>query len=411
MTPNDNTGQETTSDNLTPLEKEAKEWEAKQKIAEAEKAIAQANLDRLKMQLPSGTTKPVEGKINTDDKSGYAAELAAYNAMRQKARIIADIITEKGKDKIGGILLADSLDYCAGDVQLIQISTQIDSFSRLIENQIKKFKVQAGIDIEALVKAEETGGVLKFAISPILPFIPQVISAAADVLGYFRMDYDVKGKTITKSDTAFRAMVANYLRYPVYLPGFHRIEKSELLEDFNQCYSKRNALVLGMARLNKVISAEAAAKPKGSAKKGETKPSPKEMLYAESEALVKTIDDFGKTITSISAGSTYSPLAAATLREHFNKYAKQKEITHLLYLTVTSAGGEEVTGHGPFSLCGKIWYMGGCVVNYFLADMSGKIVAADAISETSYVHYSLWAKRLSGFTTSADYLKPKMVKQ
>lgn len=404
MSTNGNPGQEVAQDSLSPLEKEVKEWEARQKIAEAEKAIIEANQAKLKAQIPSGSTKPAEGKITTDEKSGYAAELAAYKAMRKKAEVIADIIKTKCRDSIGGILLVDSLDYSGADVQLLQISTQIDSLHQLLEKQINKLKDLIGIEEKALTPEAKKFFLPGLAL-PVLSVLPQAISAAADVLGYFRMDYDVKGKTINKSDTAFRSMVAGCIPYPVYLSGFHNIENSPLLNRFNQCVLKRNTLLLSIAQLNKIISTAKAAEREAGEGKEKKKPSREEMLCAESEELVKEFDEFGKSISSVSAGNNYSPLANAVIREHLNEYMKKKEITHLLYLTITSAGGEEVTGHGPFSLCGKIWYMGGCVVTYILADMNGKIISSDTIFESSYVHYSLWAKRLSEFKTSSDYLK------
>lgn len=401
----------------TPLEREARDWVAKQKIAEAKKGITQSEIDKLKAQLPSGETKAAEGKITTNEKSGYVAELATYNTMRHLAKDIAKIVLDKGKQNIKGILLTTTLDYSYTNVQSAHMSLQVESFKHLVKRQITK--------IESLIKPRARETILAGAqladgrmfMAPLLagaavplatkaaPFlagaavegISGTISALADVIGYFRMDYEVKGKTISVSDTAFRAMVANHIPPPVYLSEFHNIdiEKSYLLKTLGLAIAKRNELQLLIGQLNKTISASGTGEP------GKKKPSPAELLCEESMTLVKEFDSFVKTITTVSEGKTYSPLANALIREHVSTYMKEKRISHLLYLTITSAGGEQVTRSGPFNLCARIWYLGGCVATYFLADLDGKIVASDTISGSAHVLYKLGGNRLSDFTFAA----------
>jgi hypothetical protein len=78
-------------------------WDLAQKRAEAELAQTKAQLDqqqllanqdlaKLKSQfdlitglLPKGETKPSEGKVTADEKSGYLAELIGYAALDRVA--------------------------------------------------------------------------------------------------------------------------------------------------------------------------------------------------------------------------------------------------------------------------------------------------------------------------------------
>jgi hypothetical protein len=402
MTTGNDKGQKEAAAELTPLEKEAKDWEARKKIAEAKKGITQAEIDTLKAQLPSGETKPVEGTIKTDEKSGYAAELAAYDAMRCATKSIAETIENKGGKNIKGILLTDSLDYSGGDVQLVQIEKRLENFKGILERQIDKFKVPEAESIFKVLQdylkkrlAEEKRAVEKFAplalLGGIATGVPGVLGAVADVLGYFRMDYEVKGKTITAPDIAFRTMVANQLKCPTYLAGFHSIDSKEspLLKTFDESITRRNRLQLMTAQLGKIVSATKVEKQK---------PSQEELLCTESNELIKEFDDFGKAITSVAKGNTYSPLANAAIREYINEHLKNKNITHLLYLKITSVGGEQITRKGPFNLLGKIRYLGGCVLTYVLAELNGRIIASDTIFGSSRVFYSLGKNRLSDFT-------------
>ena len=389
-------------------------------IAEAQQAIAEANQAKLQAQIPAGEAKPVEGKITTGEKFGYVAELTAYSAIIRKADAIAQTISSRVPED-ARLLIVDSLDFCGPDVQLLQVSSQLDFWTKELRAQDRQIK-------NLLDAARAPSPLAAFAAESLLPVVPMAVgalSAAADIIGYFRIDYDIKGQEIELCDTALRARVAQGIQnHPVYLSRFHRIPSSAVIAAFNQSIEQRGQLNLTMAQLKsavidqltteigrnkqKIQTLEAELKKLKSPEddeeiaekttalgqcrkqlsEAEAAKSQHESAYTRAEALIKGFDEFNKVLTSVPAGKEYSLLANAAIRQ----YLDEMQITHLLYLTVTSSGGEAITGKGLFQ-SGRVAFLGGGVVTYVLADCTGKIIAADAVVGSSYVKFNLGQDR------------------
>ena len=358
------------------LEQQLKELKLENGVLEAEKQIAKAKQEKIKAQFPSGEAQPVEGTITTNAKAGYVASLAAYHAMIHKADDIAKKINDLSLEQDNTrIMITDSLDYCGKDALLLQVSTQLSFWDTRLDTQ--------SIRIQGLIgKAPAEARLFAPAISAALPIAEGLTSAVADIVGYFRMGYDIKGQSINISDTSLHSLVAGRIKYPVYLAGFHGIESSTIMSTFDKCIEKRTQLIIDMTLLREKIKTLTNKEEKEAHEK----------VFADSEALIKIFDDFGKVSTSITEGNNYSPLAAAVIQQ----YLKDEKITHLLYLAVISGGGEMVVGKGLFQW-GKVSYLGGCVLTYILAERTGRIISADTLFESSNVKYNLCHNKLSAF--------------
>ena len=227
--------------------------EAKKGTAEAEKAIAVAEKEKLNAQIPTGTSAAVEGGITTDAETGYMAEVSAYDAMTKLADSIAVKITSKipatlpstvGKDseaKKPGVLIVDSLDFVGEDALLLQITEQIQFWFEELHTQKQALNVLLGVEPEA-----EADPIASLAF---LPLVSGILSSTADIVGFFRTAYDIKGRKVDKSDTALQLRVATRIDRPVYFPNFHRMRSSKVITDFRNCIARRKALVQSLAEL------------------------------------------------------------------------------------------------------------------------------------------------------------------
>jgi hypothetical protein len=348
-------------------------------------------------EKPSGKSQPVEGKITADEKSGYIATLAAYKAIIQQAGIIANEIEKQNLGNRPHILIVDSLDFCSLDVQLIQIKQQVRYWDGAIQGQTDEIEEF----IKNIAKIITPGkGVGLIGVTEAADAVSGIVSSIADLIGYFRIDYDIKGQAINLANTALQALVAGRLRkknFSVYLPAFHRLEldkKLKVIEDLNNCITSKNKLKLEIEKLRGYLVSTPIENIKKDEKSSDNKKqiTEAEMACKKAEAIIKEFAEFNKALTSVPQGGGLSPIASAAIRQYLDKIG----ITHLLYVDVTSGGGEMVIGKGLFQW-GRIGYLGGCVITYVLAECSGKIIAANTLIGYSKVMYKLCSNKLSEF--------------
>jgi len=358
-----------------PTEKEArlKELTIDKEIASLEQQVAEARKATLEAQLPAPKIegKPEKGKITLDDKFGYVAELAAYNSMVYKAEFIASRIKQSLEKENTRILIVDSLDFCSDDAQLLQINNQIKKWEDALTNQKKEIDDQLKV-----IKVRLSTIPLNTAIG--------IIDTVTNLVGYFSVDYELKGREMDVSDNALHAIVADRIKEecPVYILNFHRIESSKLIESFNKLIEIRQQLFCNIIKLKNYAASQTT--------------SDKE-ICTRADELIKNFDEFNKMLTTVSADKKYSPLVNAAIRSYFI----EKKITHLLYLTVTSSGGQTVTSTGLLRRS-KASFLGGGVFTFVLANCEGKIIAADSSVGASYVKFNLNQDNLPLFKNWKD---------
>ena len=376
--------------------------------------------------------KPREGAIALDAKAGYMATIVAYRAMLRQADLIADSINDLNLSD-ARIMLVNTPEFAAGDIALRQVSTQFEAWQAELErlNKLVTGLTRAKADDERLAAPAflvaalpMVAGAIASGVSPaaLLPLLAGTIGATADLIGYFKTDYALSGRDVSVGDTALRARVAGKIRgVPVYMQDFYRVEDAPVVSTFNAIVSLRAALGQNLDLLkSQVISplelqigaltadieqlqaqikklklpAEQKEKERlegllAAATKGLTtavnQRRPLDLLYARGTGAITAWDVVSKDLTAVPAGGQLSLLTQAALRDTLNVM----KITHLLYVTVASAGGEIITGKNWFLGAPQVGYLGGGAVTYMLAEVGGAICAADTLAGTAYLKVKL----------------------
>jgi len=415
--------------------------------------------------------KSVKDKMTVASDFGYIADLTAYNTMVHYADAIALKINNLNLGKDNKILIVDSIDFCIGDAQFLQVENQIKIWKAELQNQ-KNYIVDIIDDVKDIIReisflkelpkmvttttkeelltlvttklaagkratkatfagAEIPEALLELLSSKMTPLstvksVGEIVSATAEILGYFAIDYELKNRTVKLSDTALQALVVDRIRkdFNIYHLTLRLIKDSPIIKNFESLIQDLNDLIGKISQLkSEVIDKEPveiqnlkeeikkleeklnppAEKPASSlnniklngteeelkAKKNtlykyESLKNSANTIYTESETIVKAFSEFTKSLTTVAEGSSYSPLVNASIRD----YVERGKISHLLYLTVTSSGGQTITSTGVFRR-GMVDYMGGGVFTCILTESNGKIVASDTIFGASSVKVRL----------------------
>ncbi len=435
------TNKQEKSEALKQKEEEAAIKAQEQAIAEAETAIAEAKKSKMKAELPDGVTvTPPEGTITTDDKFGYLTELVANDTLiRQVEKLMEKISTAELPDN-SKILLVDDLNIAAKDVQLLQVKSQLDILNKGMDTQIKANDTyfqseenkrdtkeeEADIELTYMmasissltakpVVASLIGSAA--AMPTILGTAGAVVGSVANIVSMFRKDYTIKGKAISLSEMALKALIAGKLReckenkYRVYLPDFYSITKSELIGKFEAADQKRWKLEYQVQLLQQQIVEPTKKAIAGfeaeikkikdpsllECKRKELKDltifqQVTEQVVLQSKCIIQTYDKSIEVLFTAPEGQNASPMAAAILQEKIS----QLQITHLLYTKIVSSGGEAITGKKMMG-SGETAYLGGSVVTYFLAQVGGDIVAAGTLVEAGRLDYELGSKEIPAF--------------
>ena|GEM_PF-5587478 len=380
--------------------------EAKQKTAEAERATLLA-------KFPKGETKGLEGTIAVNDKFGYIAETASYEAI---SRILNDIVAKIKRDipKTNNvrILLVNDQNFASGDIVKLQLQKTIEVMKRLLQEQKIKNDRSKDESKEIANRGElgTTGG-LETAVPIVLT---SLISTAADLAGYFQSNFEIKGQDFEPAREAVIHQLVDQIKdlNPIIL-NFYMLENSSIIDSFSEILDLKQELinsqleldVLGINPLTARISrdSENIQRYKEDLKKTpgdielsqqidtmERELKERNKILEEAKAIIsKTVtltDAFDKFVESITkpANSTDLPLLAqAALRQ----FIIDKGVTHLLWIKPVSSGGEAIAKKQLFR-SGHVSYIGGCVISYVLAEKDGTIISSgttQALSQISHV--------------------------
>jgi hypothetical protein len=425
---------------LTPMEQAAldkAQAEARSAAIAANRAEFAASQEALNARVPTATAKPLEGKIAADEHSGYVADLAAYQAVELCAVEIAKKVGETVGT--GSVLLVDTPDLSAADAQYFEVRDQLETLLKQIAMQ------QAGVEAllqpvipeqlptrqgpgeafapagEAPVRALAAAAVglstaAVAALAPTFAIAAGATGAVADIVGYFRTDWDVKGREVAIGDGTVRTLVASELKRlkkMVFMQRQRRLDPEGIIQRFSSGVTERIQLMLSAEELKARFMKPAAdrisslqqnidaaaeeiekyAKQHDTAevkrlqakvdgwkteqKAAQEEKAPYDVAYARATAVIAVWDEFAKTV-SASAAAGLSPLACAAIQERIEK----DKISHLLFVAVVSSGGEVMTGRRYF-LRPKYAFLGGSAVTYSLTTVTGELVAAGLVSATS----------------------------
>ncbi len=381
------------------------DWETKTKEAEAQKKALEAQMDIVKAVLPTGESKPIEGKIEGDlGAFGHIAELVANRAAQQVASELGKSIGElELEPEPVKILVVGDRQTAQSDIPLLEIKQQFARYNNLLGRQTKLNADLLGGDgavspaAEAIKeKPKEDKEILEVAdpatIAAAVAAVPSILGFVGDVAGYFKLDYSIKGETPTLDEEALIAAVIAPLndKYEVYLADFYQLDGSTIIQDYIDLLAAMQNLEASVARLQ-VETIEPLKTKLSKVKDGDTQAetiknsiSKAETAAEQSKQLSKEISTFLATITAAEGDEKVSRLVKAALQQKIHDL----EITHLLYLSMKSTGAQTVTKASRWR-SGEVFFLGGAVLSYVLATQDGRVISADSEVTLARLDYKL----------------------
>lgn len=321
-------------------------------------------------------------------------------------------------------MIVDRMDYAMGDIPYIEVTSQLSVFEVRCRKQVATNKELA--DLVMQTEEGESNGetpAVKTGATRLAPlaspfFLPAITASAAlpagagivgttaDITGYFRSGYPVRGQSISLKTGGLISAVAGSLRSEkrfVYIYNFYSMDttgpQSKLMNMYAGVLDCSSRLAQSRNRLLYFISKKTGrvAELKISLKKLMEGTSTAEgaqeiadlreeirreaawldranMEVLASDAIHTELGTFVRNITSTDAVQPASKLAQAVFREKVHELG----ITHLLYLGVLSSGGESVTRRWILGT-GTTSYLGGAVAGYVLSRVEGDVLASEIL--------------------------------
>jgi hypothetical protein len=366
-------------------------------LAVAEKEKAEAERDELAAKLPKSEAKGPAGNVTLKEGAGYFGEIQAYRTLTSAAESVSKAVDDKVRGKT--VVLSQHSDLVTSDRLWRVIDLKLTDFDARFEDLTRRFTDDAG-NVELF---SPQGG--------LLVALPAILGAASEVAAFFRVDRELIGRQVTLSVQALLAETATKLTAKrVILPSLQlRAEPSELIKKLGSVQAKRRAAVELRERVRSTIKPDAAEAPriqnqltKLDAKLEELKKAGGnqteikkltdeidaqetkrdaalrrvdqwEQAKAQFDLVVSEFGTFETTLTTRPAGQNTSPLEAVAIVDTIRSAGDD---VYLLYVDIVSQGSEtEITKTAWTS--GRISYIGGSVVTYFLANgKSGDLEAS-----------------------------------
>ncbi|MBI5103849.1 MAG: hypothetical protein HZB46_02460 [Solirubrobacterales bacterium] len=411
--------------------------------AEARKAIAAADAGLL--YQPKAT--PVKGETTIGEKAGSLLGNLALRGIGQLGEHIAIDVDQQMERtaKPHVVLIVSATGVAAGDAAHAEITTRLDWFAERFA------EAQAALEAAPPIPQPQpaSGGATTAAL-PLLALAAaagqagaagmSVLGLAADVVSMFKSDYAVTAREISVEFEALAAVVARELRerdVAAVVDGFHLLEGSETLAAFGglqaarwaleETVAERQALDLtatadAITALRTRIGAVGAAIDKAraagedaAAANGEAQLAvlqqdlaaiqtaeylARTAQIATAKALIAAFDGFAGAITKAADGAT-TPLVAAALRDVIHHGVKttpdaqqRTPIGHLLYLSVSSSGGEQITRTGLFANNERLGLVASVQATYLLADATGVVLTGGSDGAASHARFNVKDNRL-----------------
>lgn len=318
---------------------------------ELEKKLYEAQLEAIKAKWAISETKGKEGSITIEDDAGYFAEILAYSTLEGAATEIA----EKTKEKLH---TNDEL-IILGNVDLAQEKLLWDLLHLKLDLAIHK--MQRAIEIYPnLVETEPEN--IRGVTEPLVA-VPAILGAIADIVAFFKSDYALYGRKISLNEKALIAATANQIstqkpKVEILIPEYNVLSADSLGEKIKTLSTLISTLESKKPKIEQLLL-------KKSTDSSELKKR-KEVIITP---LDKEIDAARKLVTTLISysDSTASPLEKTANIDFIHLHPDAK----ILHLTIVSQGAEIETTETSLSR-GRISYMAGVVVTYFLTNAEGR---------------------------------------
>ncbi len=406
------------------------ERDALRTALEAERIRTAGFLEQVKLQgdlfsrmLLRPGTRHSAGKSEPDPNAGYVAGLVGYHALKRLSADITKALTVVvGMGSDVRIMIVDQIDYAAGDIPYIEVTSQLSVLEVRCRKQVATNKELSGLAFPEEERSEEgkvttiKSGATRLAPLVTGPWVLPAINAAVpvetgawtnpDIPGYSTADNATLERKFLLNTAGLISAVAGSLRSEkrfIYVYNFYSLDttgpQSKLMNMYAGVLECSSRLAQSRNRLLYYISkkAENLAELKNRLKKYEVSGLSPEMesdtrsLREEiqrergwldranteilaSDAVHAELGAFIRSITRADPLQNDSKLARAVFREKVHELG----ITHLLYLGVLSSGGESITKRW-FWGTGTTSYLGGGVASYILSRVEGEVIASDTL--------------------------------
>lgn len=391
--------------------------EARKAAADADKAAADANKAEIAALLPTVAGKVLEGNITADDKSGYFAQLLAYDALKSLSEIIVgEIVATKTLVAEDRVYLTATPDQLQATGLRLLVTTRLDNFTLAFGQFKKAYELDPGGSPRFLSGQESLAE---------LAGLPALVGVAADVAAFFRQDRSIAGKAVTVDAHLMNQAVAGTwqrLRSKLVaegkdpmpavtfiMPGaIVRVDpvlKAKLItdklggmeSDYTDLGARRDGVEQVIARL-KLVQAEKTTALAALKAAAATPPTPAQgEAIRQTEAELRTLTSdlgqmvkhntsltavltsyraFADSLLAVPSGETQSPLAKIFLNDIL---VNEADRVFLLHVSVASIGGEMETRKwlwGP----GTIRHRAGAVCLYTLYRATGEIAASGLVA-------------------------------
>jgi hypothetical protein len=441
----DSKSNESSNGQTVTLDDDAKRLKLDQVKAEARQAIAEAQKATVAALLPASDVKPLEGQVDVGAGVGLVAQLIGYQLLDEASARIAKAIARCGV-KGADILVVEDRLLAGTDWAFEGIQHELAALAPALDQML--------IDL-GLIEVQSAGSVpivprLGAEMVPVVPAalaVSSVIGAAASLVGMFKTDYSITSREVKIGTTPLIAAVAKRLveeKHNISLDQFSLVAGSRIVADFWSVHNKRDQVeqesiklkygsVMPADRriedlrarikdawteLNKALSAETTGKNQIANLRGELTAQKAELGQIESDsasararvaaadALIARFDAFATAATTATSTGN-PPLLSAALRERLHRSGDDSKtwLTHVLFVGIEGSAGETITRTSRFGRSGQVGYMGGAQVSYLVLEVKrNRLVAAGTESLLGHLQYDL--KRQTAGPLTSVRLRP-----
>ncbi len=376
--------------------------EREKEISTLKKEIAENQQKTLAATLPSSTTTGKTGKADFKVKSGYYAEILAYEALADAAGEIAQR-TQKPAGGTPRLIVTTKIDVAKEGQRWHLIKTRLDDFASRFDKLLHDYPED--FDVRSSVKPE--------AVATALAALPAVLGAAADVAAFFRTDLTVTAVEVTLAESALLAEVAQQVQaqgWAVFLPSlsFDRgvlvTQLDGLLTRRGEVAGRKDALgaqiktdLVKLAGLRtQVVEAKAALqaakkkKPADAAAVAAAEQRVQELggrvfplarIESEWNNIAGRFDahltGFDALVSALTVGAAGKPAPIEAVQTF--DLIKSQSGADLLYVEVSSQGGEIHVVEKSFAAA-RISYLAGAVCSFFQTGPAGELRVSGTIA-------------------------------
>lgn len=350
-----------------PATNPVKQAEQATALANALAAQRTAEASAAKALLPTGlpAVTPLEGKVETDEKAGFTVDLITYKCVGTCATTIATMVCRE-LQPTNKVLVTTERNLARGSVPYLQVTHRLQVLTKAIARQIRSNNQL----IEAKALPASVLGIAGMSLPALAQFTAGAVGVLASLASYLQVNYSIKGREIAIKNDALLAAVSGAMlkvkgvNLPViYTQDFYTITEAPILTAFNDFLDLVDNLHTSRAELAELDATTEKGKQAAP-------------FIQQTDTMLQDAANYIDLITKQGEGDTPPLFIQAAISGHM----KQLGITHVLYISVVSSGGETLTRRKlwPGSLP-PITYVGGCAVSYLLAKEDGTMMSADTV--------------------------------